>query len=194
MTLVAGIILLYYLKPVGGKFILGCNFDVKKLPIKLPGFYEECLKDFSRCSAANKVSLGNINAVDISKIILWNNCYILIGGKAVFNKRLVDKGIVRIGDLIAVNNEIITSMLRELNLSPLDAFQLFSVIDAFPKDWRHVLKCYGYDHLVSFDLHEQTQLFLSGKEVLLSNADSKGIYKEIRNREIKKTNCTKEIC
>ena len=64
------IILFHYLKPVGGKFILGCNFDVKKLPIKLPGFYEECLKDFSRCSAANKVSLDNINTVDISKIIL----------------------------------------------------------------------------------------------------------------------------
>ena len=178
------IILLHDLEPVVGKFILGCNFEVKKLPIKLPGFYEECLKDFSRCSAANKVSLDNINAVDISKIILWNNCYILIGGKTVFNKRLVDKGIVRIGDLIAENNEIITSKLRELNLSPLDAFQLFSVIDALPKDWRHALKSYGYDRLVSFDLHEQTQLFLSGKDVLLSNADSKGICKEITDGQI----------
>ena len=74
------IILLHDLEPVVGKFILGCNFEVKKLPIKLPGFYEECLKDFSRCCAANKVSLGYISAVDISKIILWNNCYILIGG------------------------------------------------------------------------------------------------------------------
>ena len=37
---------------------------------------------------------------------------------------------------------------------------------------------------VFFDLHEQTQLFLSGKEVLLSNADSKGIYKEIRDGQI----------
>ena len=83
--------------------------------------------------------------MDISNIILWNNCYILIGGKTVFNKGLVDKGIVRIGDLIAENNEIITSKLRELNLSPLDAFQLFSVIDALPKDWRHALKSYGYD-------------------------------------------------
>ena len=104
-----------------------------------------------RCSAANKVtSLDNINA----KIILWNNCYTLIGGKTVFNKRLVDKGIVRIGNLIAENNEIITSKLRGLNLCPLDAFQLFSVIDALPKDWRHALKSYGYDRLVSFDLHE----------------------------------------
>ena len=50
-------------------------------------------------------------------------------------------------------------------------------MDALPKS-------YGYDRLVSFDLHKQTQLFLSGKEVLLSNADSKGIYKEIRDGEI----------
>ena len=163
---------------------LAATFDVKKLPIKLPGFYEECLQDFLRCSAANKVSLDNINAVDISKIILWNNCYTLIGGKTVFNKRLVDKGIVRIGDLIAENNEIVTSKLRELNLSPLDAFQFFSVIDAVPKDWRHALKSYGYDRLVSLDLHEQTQLFLSGKDVLLSNADSKGICKEITDGQI----------
>ena len=103
---------------------------------------------------------------------------------SVFNKWLVEKGIVRIGDLIAENSEIITCKQRELNLCPLDAFQLFSVIDALPKDWRHALKCYGYDRLVSFDLHEQTQLFLSGKEVLLSNADSKGIHKEIRDGEI----------
>ena len=68
------IILFHYLKPVGGKFILGYNIEVKKLPIKLPGSYEECLKHFSRCSAANKVSLDNNNAVDISKITRWNNC------------------------------------------------------------------------------------------------------------------------
>ena len=74
-------------------------------------------------------------------------------GKTFFNEILVDKGIVRIGNLIAENNEIVTSKLRELNLSPLDAFQLFSVIDAVPKDWRHALTT-GYDRLVSFDLHE----------------------------------------
>ena len=33
-------ILLHYLKPLGGKFVLSCNFDVKLLPIKLPTFYE----------------------------------------------------------------------------------------------------------------------------------------------------------
>ena len=37
-------ILLQDLKPVGGEIILGCSFDVKMLPIKLPPFYEDCLK------------------------------------------------------------------------------------------------------------------------------------------------------
>ena len=47
------IILLHCLKPVGGKFILCYNFDNKRLPIKLPLFYEDCLKSFAKCSVAN---------------------------------------------------------------------------------------------------------------------------------------------
>ena len=43
------IILLHYLKPVGGKLILCCNYDLKKLPIKVPsqflrGFLKELRK------------------------------------------------------------------------------------------------------------------------------------------------------
>ena len=37
-------ILLHYLKPVGGKFILCCDYNIKTLPIKLPMFFDECLK------------------------------------------------------------------------------------------------------------------------------------------------------
>ena len=49
-------ILLHYLRPVGSKLILGCNFDVTKLPIKLPPFYEDCLKCFAKCSVENQDS------------------------------------------------------------------------------------------------------------------------------------------
>ena len=31
------------LKPIGGKFLLHCNFEVSKLNISLPGFYRQCL-------------------------------------------------------------------------------------------------------------------------------------------------------
>ena len=41
------IILLRYLRQVGGKLILGCDFSVKKLPVNLPKFYEECLEIYT---------------------------------------------------------------------------------------------------------------------------------------------------
>ena len=45
------------------------------------------------------------------------------------------------GDLIAENNEPITKCkLREVNVSPLDAFQLASVNDALPVAWRQFIK------------------------------------------------------
>ena len=66
------------LEPVGGKFTLCCNFDLKKFPIKLPAFYEECLKSFAKCSATNHTSLQDQNRQDPSKAIVWNNKFICI--------------------------------------------------------------------------------------------------------------------
>ena len=45
---------------------------------------------------------------EILQIILWNNKHIRIDGKPVFYKTLAEKGILRIGDLISENNELIT--------------------------------------------------------------------------------------
>ena len=63
-------ILLYYLKPVGGKLIICCNFELQKLPITLPKFYEECLRSFAKCSGANRGSVQGLNGNDLAKIIL----------------------------------------------------------------------------------------------------------------------------
>ena len=72
-------ILLHYLEPVGGKLILCCDFDLKKLSVKLPAFYEECFKSFAKCSAANHTSIQDQNRQDLSKAIVWNNKFICIG-------------------------------------------------------------------------------------------------------------------
>ena len=85
-------ILLHYLKPVGGKLILCCNFDVKMLPIKLPPFYEDCLKSFAKCSVAinhSEEAIDDRNA--ILQTILWNNRLIRIDGKVVFFKALAER-------------------------------------------------------------------------------------------------------
>ena len=126
-------ILLHYLEPVGGKLILCCDFDLKKLPVKLPAFYEECFKSFAKCSAANHTSVQDKKRENLSKAMVWNNKFICIGSKSVYFRNLAEKGILRMGDLISDNNEFIVKSnhrLRELNISPLDIFRLISVINA----------------------------------------------------------------
>ena len=166
-------ILLHYLKPVGGKLILSCNFELQKLPIKLPKFYEECLRSFAKCSGANRGSVQGLNGNDLAKIILWNNKFICIGGNSVYFKTLAEKGIIKIEDLISDNNELIVKnnhRLRELNILPLDAFRLLALIDALPLEWREGLKT------------------ISHKEnIPIKTAASKSVYKELRNRTITPT-------
>ena len=180
------IILLHYLKPVGGKFILCGNFDVKRLPIKVPPFYEDCLKSFVKCSVANNQCeeiTDDIN--EILQIVLWNNKHIRIDGKPVFYKTLAEKGILRIGDLISENNELITKCsLRELNLTPLDQFRLISVLNALPSQWRDSLNGPSCSVKKAFNLEEQIVLRLNGQNTSISKAVSKTIYKELRNRVI----------
>ena len=86
------IILLHYLKPVGGKLVLCCDFDLKKLTIKLPSFYEECLKSFAKCSAVNNLNIQDLNGKDLSKVILWNNKSICVGDKSVYFEISLRKG------------------------------------------------------------------------------------------------------
>ena len=70
-----------FLGEVGGKFILHCNFDTRKLPIYLPDFYKECLEAWSDLNATNVVSYD-----DVVNQTIWNNKHILIEKKSCFIK------------------------------------------------------------------------------------------------------------
>ena len=180
-------ILLHYLEPVGGKFILCCDFDLKKLPVKLPAFYEECLKSFAKCSAANHLSVQDQSRQDLSKAIIWNNKFICIDGKSVYLRNLAEKGILRMRDLISNNNELIVKSsykLRELNFSPLDTFKLISVIDALPVEWRESLNTLAFTADEPFTLHNEIKLNFNGKNALIETVVSKTRYRELRNRFI----------
>ena len=101
--------------------------------------------------------------------------------KSVYNhNRSVNIGIIRIGDLISEDNKLKTNYL-ELNISPLDVFRLSIWVSEV-----HTIEWNTCNHSViePFNLPNQVQSFLNGQNVLLSKAVSKGIYKEIRNRNI----------
>ena len=121
-------ILSHYLKPVGGKIMFCCNFDIKKLSISIPTFYRKCLECFTLCSAAaNKCEL-ELSHEEVCNTVIWNNKYICIDDKSVFNPRLAGKGIFRVGDLITESNQLITkcNLVRQWELSPKDVFDLIS--------------------------------------------------------------------
>ena len=165
------IILLHYLKPVGGKLILCCNYDLKKLSIKIPSFYEDCLKSFAKCSEAinqGEEIIEDIN--EILQIILWNNKLIRIDVKPVFYKILAEKGLFRIGDLISENNELITKCnSRERNLTPLDQFRLISLLNALPSQWRDSLnRSPIYSVKKAFNLQGQIVLRLNGQNTSIN--------------------------
>ena len=57
----------------------------------------------------------------------------MYSGKSVYNKHLVGRRIIRIGDFILEENRFITTgNLNESDLSLLDVFGTIAVIDAIP--------------------------------------------------------------
>ena len=97
-----------------------------------------------------------------------------------------EKGNPRFRDLIDENNDfIIKSKLRELNISPLKAFRLMSVIDALPLKWRGKFKtsaCGICNETVV--IQDQCKLILNSEIVQIKSVVPKAVTKELRSRGI----------
>ena len=164
----------FYLKKVGGKFLFHCNFNYIKLPITLPEFYKECIVTWTRLNEDTPSSPS-----EIANQVIWNNQFICIESKSIYNSRLIDLGIVRIGDLHDTRGEF-KSYKEPLysTLSPVEHFLLFSLFNAFPEEWRKILKT--NKNSISSITHDLIQsdfiLCIEGKKVNFQNLKSKSLY------------------
>ena len=113
-----------------------CNFDYSKLSLILPGFYRACILTWSLLSHSNPSSY-----TEISNYVLWNNKYICIESRPVYNQKLIESGFLAIRDLIDSNGALreIREPLRSI-LSPVDHFLLFCLANALLKEWCGGLK------------------------------------------------------
>ena len=183
----------FYLKKVGGKFLFHCNFNYIKLPITLPEFYKECIVTWSRLNEDTPSSPS-----EIANQVIWNNQFICIESKSIYNSRLIDLGIVRIGDLYDAREEF-KSYKEPLysTLSPVQHFLLFSLFNAFPEEWRKILKT--NKNSISSITHDliQSDFFLriEGKKVNFQNPKSKSLYDSFvsKNTDIQYTNGAKKM-
>ena len=67
---------------------------------------------------------------DVVNQIIWNNKNITIGKASIFNKKVMIKGIVTIGDLLSDTGVNVLNA----KLSPVDVFKLIGIVDVIPSE------------------------------------------------------------
>ena len=80
-------ILDYFLKNFGGKFLLRCNYDISKLKNKIPQYYRDCLKPWISLRPPADFEFN------IVEEITWNNTQILVKNKMIYVHTVKDKRI-----------------------------------------------------------------------------------------------------
>ena len=123
------VFLSHYLKNVGTRFLLQCNFTPSRLPCKLPIFYKECLEAWS-------VFNGNHDIIatkqDVLNEIVWNNQNLLINNQSIYNKRIKEAGFLKLGDILSNGSKLKSwDAFREKNLSLSDYLLLQGIFPPF---------------------------------------------------------------
>ena len=129
------------LSPVGGRFVLHCNFHISKLKISLPEYYK---KSFDAWSDLNGITPSCYR--EIINEIIWNNPFLCYDKKSMYRRDIINLGFVKIGDLISEKNSFSYGINSLVN--PEQRFFLMSIINSIPAEWRSVEKA-STDHDVS---------------------------------------------
>ena len=164
------IILDHYLHKVGGSLLFHCNFEYTKLPLDLPDYYRECLATWTKLTASPVSSMD-----EIVNQILWNNKFICIGQKSVFNRKFFSLGLHKVGDLF---NEIYIKPHTTLqNLNAVDFLFLNGLYDCLPPEWKKVMTNDPPSVLIKINhIWDDVFLYSSNDALLLSELSSKKIY------------------
>ena len=99
--------------------------------------------------------------------------------KSIYNSRLIDLGIYKIGSLYDTHREFRSNKeLLYSTLSLVDHFLLFSLPNAFPEEWHKILRT--NENSISSKTHNLTQtdfsLRIEGKKINFQNLKSKSLY------------------
>ena len=128
---------------------------------------------------------------DVVHQVIWNNKNITVQKISLFEKHLLSKGIVTIGDLISDTGIFLKGVkVLHANLSPIQHFKLMSVVDAIPRDWRRIIR-QSVQHLPSHT-DDIIYLKLEISEVMLAKVTSKSLYNAFKSKKANPSNCAKK--
>ena len=139
------------------EIFLKCNLHQDCLPNKLPKFDRDILLAwFSLKQEPSTVS-------DVQREVLWNNKFITINNKIVFNKALFNQGLIFINDIIDKNGRCIPyqTLINTFGNS-INSLDYICLKDAIPLKWRLLIK-----HQITLDMrpNEETIFFTYNKKM-----------------------------
>ena len=128
-------ILSFLLKDYGGKFLLHCNFSTADLPSCFPNFYRECFKVW--CNLSVKPILSCEQALNQ---LLWNNQFLRIGGKPIFNKKLFSEGLISLANILTnTGRPKPCTFFKAVGLNVNDYLLLFGLFNSLPLTWKKLI-------------------------------------------------------
>ena len=117
---------------------------------------------------------------EVLKQILWNNQFVRINDKPVFNRRLFSKGIVFISDILTNNGKLKPwPSFAATGLTLVDFFSLQGIFDSLPSPWKSLISSNRTPIVSHGPPVMQHTLFLNGKSFLLDSINSKKLYWEL---------------
>ena len=151
--------------------LLKCYTDPESISPDIPGFYLQILWSWFNLKKAPQ------NTLEIARQPLWFNKNIQINNECLFKRKLYEKGLLYLSDLLTEAGKFLSheDFNNRFNVNCSQMF-LMSVIDAIPKEWRKQLK-----HFNPSSVNNQEPLYISlnGGEKVLSKVTSREIYWKI---------------
>ena len=173
-----------FLGDIGGKFILCCNFDTRKLPLNLHTAHKFTYRTSTKClDAWSDINTSNVVSYDdVVNQTVWNNKFILIESKSCYIKHLVAHGIVKIGDLISDDGRFLESeKLLQSRLSPIHFFKLMGIVNSIPNDWKLTIK-QSQQHVCP-PSNDAIQINIESAVVDVLKVTSKMLYNEFKRKK-----------
>ena len=110
--------------------------DPKDLPFTISNFYGQLFSYWHDFHYKDVLGYQDIYCQP-----LWLNSHILVGGKTVYNKNWIDKGIINIADICSHTGHILPHdvIANKFGLN-IDFLHYRSMVSAIPMEWKHTIR------------------------------------------------------
>ena len=163
-------VLKYYLNSYGGLVLFNCNYDMNDLSLNMPKFYLSVLENWL------SIAMLTENQAFRNQII-WNNCEIKVDNKTVFYKRMFDKGICFLHQLVTTEGSCKSFQIlkNEFDINNNDYFRIQGIHTATKKSVNLCIQNPGEN----VEQGVQGEIVIPECFRLISNLKSRHFYKTL---------------